>query len=87
MDYSGFSTLNNQKFGQRFVGKVANPNEMLVFHKRSSASASASSSTARGTGARRGAANDAVASGVAEAAETSIDDLVRENLERAGAGK
>lgn len=25
VDYTGFSTVNAQKFGQRFVGKVANP--------------------------------------------------------------
>ena len=34
VDYSGgFSTINAQRFGQRFVGKVANPNDLLQFHK------------------------------------------------------
>jgi double-strand break repair protein MRE11 len=34
VDYSGgFSTINGQRFGQKFVGKVANPNDLLQFHK------------------------------------------------------
>eukprot|EP01117_Protostelium_nocturnum_P020548 TRINITY_DN9299_c0_g1_i2.p1 TRINITY_DN9299_c0_g1~~TRINITY_DN9299_c0_g1_i2.p1 ORF type:complete len:711 (-),score=296.00 TRINITY_DN9299_c0_g1_i2:56-2188(-) len=34
VEYTGFSTINPQRFGQRFVGRVANPNELLLFHKR-----------------------------------------------------
>ena len=30
---SGFQSVNVQKFGQKFVGKVANPSDMLLFHK------------------------------------------------------
>ena len=33
VDYTGFSTVNSQKFGQRFVGKVANPHDMLLWTK------------------------------------------------------
>ena len=34
VDYSGgFSTINSQRFGQKFVRKVANPNDLLQFHK------------------------------------------------------
>ena len=34
VDYSGgFSTINPQRFGQKFVGKVANPHDILLFHK------------------------------------------------------
>ena len=33
VDYSGFSTINTQRFGQKFVGKVANPNDILLWHK------------------------------------------------------
>ncbi|CAL6426462.1 unnamed protein product [Bathycoccus prasinos] len=29
----GFQSVNVQKFGQKFVGKVANPSDMLLFHK------------------------------------------------------
>jgi len=37
VDYTGFSTVNPQRFGQRFVGRVANPNEILLFHKKRNA--------------------------------------------------
>ena len=34
VDYSGgFSTINPQRFGQKFVGVVANPHDILLFHK------------------------------------------------------
>ncbi len=33
VDYSGFSTINTQRFGQHFVGKVANPNDVLLWQK------------------------------------------------------
>lgn len=33
VDYTGFSTINAQRFGQKFVGKVANPHDMLLWHK------------------------------------------------------
>ena len=33
VDYTGFSTINAQRFGQRFVGKVANPHDILLWHK------------------------------------------------------
>lgn len=33
VDYTGFSTINSQRFGQRFVGKVACPQDILTWHK------------------------------------------------------
>ena len=33
MDYSGFSTINTQRFGQTFVGRVANPHDMILWQK------------------------------------------------------
>jgi len=33
VDHTGFSTLNSQRFGQKFVGRVANPHDMLAWHK------------------------------------------------------
>lgn len=33
VDYSGFMTINPQRFGQKFVGKVANPQDILIFSK------------------------------------------------------
>jgi double-strand break repair protein MRE11 len=40
VDYTGFSTINVQRFGQKFVGKVANPHDVLLWHKVRSLSAS-----------------------------------------------
>ncbi|XP_073114089.1 double-strand break repair protein MRE11 isoform X3 [Elaeis guineensis] len=33
VDYTGFSTINPQRFGQKYVGKVANPQDILIFSK------------------------------------------------------
>ena len=31
--YTGFSTISTLRLGQRFVGKVANPNDMVLWQK------------------------------------------------------
>eukprot|EP00963_Diacronema_lutheri_P008336 scaffold741_cov336-Pavlova_lutheri.AAC.47 len=36
VDYTGFTTVNTQRFGQQFVGKVANPQDILFFTKSNS---------------------------------------------------
>jgi hypothetical protein len=36
VDYTGLSTINSQRFGQKFVGKVANPQDVLHWHKAAS---------------------------------------------------
>ena len=36
VDYTGFSTINAQRFGQKFVGRVANPHDLLLFTKAAS---------------------------------------------------
>ena len=41
MDYTGFSTINAQRFGQKFVGKVANPHDVLLFSKAAARAAKA----------------------------------------------
>lgn len=33
VDYTGFTTINSQRFGQKFVGKVANPHDILLWAK------------------------------------------------------
>lgn len=33
VDYTGYTTINSQRFGQKFVGKVANPHDILIFTK------------------------------------------------------
>uniref|UniRef100_A0A2P2KTL0 Double-strand break repair protein n=3 Tax=Rhizophora mucronata TaxID=61149 RepID=A0A2P2KTL0_RHIMU len=35
VDYTGFMTINPQRFGQKYVGKVANPQDILIFSKTS----------------------------------------------------
>ncbi|CAN1154267.1 Double-strand break repair protein MRE11 [Linum perenne] len=35
VDYSGYMTINPQRFGQKYVGKVANPQDILIFSKAS----------------------------------------------------
>ncbi|PPS07460.1 hypothetical protein GOBAR_AA13202 [Gossypium barbadense] len=35
VDYSGFMTINPQRLGQKYVGKVANPQDILIFSKAS----------------------------------------------------
>lgn len=35
VDYTGFTTINTRKFGQRFVRSVANPHDLLAFSKSS----------------------------------------------------
>lgn len=37
VEHTGFSSLNNQRFGAKFVGEVANPTELLLFHRRKEA--------------------------------------------------
>ena len=34
VDYTGFEKLSAQRFGQHFVGKVANPSEVLLLSKK-----------------------------------------------------
>eukprot|EP01124_Arcella_intermedia_P010158 TRINITY_DN16696_c0_g2_i2.p1 TRINITY_DN16696_c0_g2~~TRINITY_DN16696_c0_g2_i2.p1 ORF type:complete len:688 (-),score=206.17 TRINITY_DN16696_c0_g2_i2:44-2107(-) len=34
VDYTGYSTISVPRFGQQFVGKVANPKDILLFHRR-----------------------------------------------------
>ncbi|KNE66003.1 DNA repair protein (mre11) [Allomyces macrogynus ATCC 38327] len=34
VEYTGFSTFNPQRFGQQFVGKVANPKDVVLFYRK-----------------------------------------------------
>jgi hypothetical protein len=33
VDYTGFTTIHTLRFGQRFVNRVANPGDILLWHK------------------------------------------------------
>jgi hypothetical protein len=39
VEYSGFDTISQQRFGQQFVGKVANPNDILLFYRKKASAA------------------------------------------------
>lgn len=34
VEYSGFDPISSQRFGAQFVGRVANPNDILLFFKK-----------------------------------------------------
>ncbi|KAF8065921.1 MRE11 [Scenedesmus sp. PABB004] len=83
VDYTGFGTINSQRFGQKFVGKVANPHDMLLWAKASARRAK--------DGGGAGARDAAEAGGAAGALGLSslrpeqldqarIEDLVAANL-------
>lgn len=66
VDYTGFSTINTQKFAQKFVKKVANPQDLLLWQKSQSK--------------RMSNGNVAAKSMPHATEETNIEDLVTENL-------
>lgn len=43
VEHAGFETINPQSFGQQFADRVANPEELLLFHKRGNAATRAGS--------------------------------------------
>ena len=34
VEHAGFQAVSNQRFGAGFVGRVANPSDILLFHRR-----------------------------------------------------
>jgi double-strand break repair protein MRE11 len=75
VDHTGFDTVNVQRFGQRFVGKVANPSEILLFSRRRTATSA--NGDARGAG---GVLSNANASSMAMDRSNNSDDLRVEDL-------
>lgn len=72
VEHSGFTVLNNQRFGARFVGRVANPSDLLLFHRR------------KGTGDRSGVKRKKkldVPIVPEEHDVMKIEDLIKDNLE------
>ena len=77
VEHSGFSTLNNQRFGAKFVGQVANPTDILLFSKTRAKAVGVS-------GSKKGkAASDALKDAVVpeEARVSAVQDLCKEILE------
>lgn len=75
VEHSGFTTLNNQRFGARFVGRVANLSDILLFHRKKE--------TSDRSNAKRQRANKIMDNPIApeEHDEINIEDLVAENLD------
>mmetsp|Transcript_10456 Transcript_10456/g.21453 ORF Transcript_10456/g.21453 Transcript_10456/m.21453 type:complete len:890 (-) Transcript_10456:291-2960(-) len=79
VEHSGFTTLNNQRFGSRFVGEVANPSDILLFHRRRKAESAADGKG--GTKKSRAAAADLIGPIEPEDLEDiNVEDLVNDNL-------
>ena len=77
VEHSGFSTLNNQRFGARFVGLVANPVDILLFHRKKE-------TDGRG-GVKRTKASKALEAPMVpqDHDEMKIEDLIKDNLQNA----
>ncbi|KAL7512292.1 hypothetical protein ACHAXN_012756 [Cyclotella atomus] len=76
VEHSGFTTLNNQRFGSRFVGEVANPSDILLFHKKRGAE----SANGKGAAKKRAAKSLNIPSEPEELEEVNVEDLVNDNL-------
>jgi double-strand break repair protein MRE11 len=72
VEHTGFSTLSNQRFGAHFVGQVANPEDILLFHRRKDPSKAAATRKAKVTSAP-------IAPEVLK--DTDMDDIVNGILE------
>jgi len=80
VDHSGFSTLNNQRFGAKFVGEVANPSDILLFHRRRQTSDTPSVS--KSSKSRQSAiSNNSEPIPPEDLAEINVEDLIKENLD------
>ena len=75
VDYTGFNTINSQRFGQRFVGKVANPHDILLWSK-------SAARKAKGEGKEGGEAKAGLGLGLRpeQLDQTKIEDLVAQHL-------
>lgn len=76
VDYSGFSTINTQRFGHRFLGKVANPTDLILWQKSSARRGAAP----RGHDAADGAPSLRDLPRAEALDEARIEDLVAQHL-------
>eukprot|EP00804_Cyclotella_cryptica_P027874 CCRYP_003783-RB/>CCRYP_003783-RB protein AED:0.15 eAED:0.15 QI:266/1/1/1/1/0.8/5/1732/878 len=77
VEHSGFTTLNNQRFGSRFVGEVANPSDILLFHKKRQAE---NATTKGGAAKKKQTKSLNTPSEPEELEEINVEDLVNDNL-------
>jgi double-strand break repair protein MRE11 len=86
VEHSGFSTLHNQRFGSRFVNEVANPSDILLFHRKRVNEAIKSSSNrgnnkSNNTSNSNGIPNDPTYP--KEMEEINFEDIVKDLLDDA----
>ena len=79
VDYTGHSAINSQRFGLRFVGKVANPQDMLTFSRRRTVVPR--DAAAAGATDIAGAGHEGDAGGVGQSGRLESDDLRPDDLD------
>jgi len=77
VDRHGFQTINTQRLGAQFVGDVANPSDLVLFHQRRTAT-EAKSSSAKSPSASDSRMQPTLAD---ELEEFHVEDLITQQLE------
>jgi double-strand break repair protein MRE11 len=91
VEHAGFSPVNNQRFGAKFVGVVANPTEILLFHRKREGLMGGGGKRGGGKDAKRRMpgdktgteGGDAVGGAGSIPVELQIEDLVSDELHSA----
>mmetsp|Transcript_27398 Transcript_27398/g.60852 ORF Transcript_27398/g.60852 Transcript_27398/m.60852 type:complete len:822 (+) Transcript_27398:187-2652(+) len=78
VEHSGFSTLNNQRFGSRFVGEVGNPADILLFHRRRQTE-TVKTDGKKAKRAKKSSLDEPM--DPEELADINVEDLIADNLE------
>jgi hypothetical protein len=89
VDRLGFQTINNQRFGARFVGEVANPSDILMFHQRRRTVTEGDNAGGGASGSKKKSSSKSSSSSSALALpiapdmddELNVEDLVAEQLQ------
>ena len=71
VDHTGFAAVNNQRFGAKFVGEIANPTDILLFHRKK----------AEGSGTRTKSIKEIAPIEPSEIEEMNIEELIVEQFE------
>ncbi|CAM9729506.1 unnamed protein product, partial [Choristocarpus tenellus] len=81
VEHSDFPTLNNQRFGSQFMGKVANPSDLLLFYRRRASGGAGGDGLCSGLKGKGGGGGlwDPVRPDSLD--EVRVEDLVMHNLE------
>ena len=81
VDSTGYTTVNTARFGQKFVGKIANPGDVLLFHRRAQRrAAGASGGDASGAAAADEAQQGGAASEQDVLNQARVNRLITKNL-------